>query len=102
MPILKRLGFLMAFIMPFLLVWGHYQGGAWHYSAFIFAYGLIPIADRLIGRDQQNPTKEAIGALERTKYFEALLYCLVWLQFALLFSMAAVCFTVLGCLRHRL
>jgi alkane 1-monooxygenase len=85
MRLSKRLGFLSAFILPALLVGGHALGGAWHWSAFLFAYALVPLLDALAGRDRHNPTEAEAEALWESPYFEGLLYLWAWLQVGLLF-----------------
>lgn len=76
MTILKKLGFLAAFILPVLVVMGYQLGGWWNYTTFIFVFGFLPIADKLIGKDRENITNDEIKTVGQDIFFSLLLY--VW------------------------
>jgi len=83
MSLAKKLGFLMAFVLPALIVFGYQMGGAWNFSNFIFAYGLVPLIDELVGKDPINIKKEDLSVLSGQVYFEGILHALVYIQLGL-------------------
>ncbi len=42
MSVLKKLGFLSAFILPLGVLKGYYLGGLWTFSTVAFVFGLFP------------------------------------------------------------
>ena len=84
MTLAKKLGFLMAFILPTLVVFGYFMGGAWNFSNFLFAYGLVPLIDELVGKDPVNIKKEDLPILSGQVYFEAILHMLVYAHLILI------------------
>ncbi|TAH28714.1 MAG: alkane 1-monooxygenase [Cytophagales bacterium] len=80
MKLIKKIGFLGAFIVPFLVVIGYYGGGFWNFSAFFFAYIFVPICDEIIGRDKSNVSAANYEATLENKYFEILVHSLVYVQ----------------------
>ena len=80
MSFTKKLGFLFAFVLPSLIVFGYYQGGYWTYSNFIFAYGMVPFIDYFIGKDPKNVKKEDLPILAGEIYFELVLHVLAYVQ----------------------
>ena len=56
----------------------------WLWLPTLFAYGVIPLLDALIGEDQSNPPEEAVPALEADSYYRYVTYALVpilWVSF---------------------
>lgn len=90
MSFLKKLGFLSIFIIPTLIVWGYFMGGAWTFSAFIFAYGIIPILDTLIGKDRENISQESFDQVIGNRYFYAVVYTQVYTHIAIVIFSAYV------------
>jgi len=85
MKLYKKLGFLLIYVLPALVVAGYYLGSWWTFSAFIFAYGVVPLWDELIGRDAENVTDQTItDELVNNPYFGYLVISLVWTQVSLL------------------
>jgi alkane 1-monooxygenase len=81
---LKKLGYLFPFILPILWVWGNYQGGFWQYSAVVFAFGLVPLIDFLVGLDKHNFTKEEEKQVLDEWYYRGVLYVWAFVQIGLL------------------
>lgn len=81
---LKKLGFLVAFLNPSLILLGYYLGGLWNFSAFAFAYLLIPIADELVGKDRDNIGHDEIDEISDERFFNLILYALMYIQIALI------------------
>ncbi len=86
----KKLGFLASYIIPCLIVLGYYGGGFWTFSAFIFAYMLIPIFDELVGKDPENIGHDEIDSIINDRYFEVIVYSMVYIQVALIIWAAYV------------
>lgn len=78
MPLWKRLGFLVVFVVPALMpaaAWlgartGYPDAMAWFPLAFLFV--LLPLADYALGHDPRNPHPEQVEALERDPWFRAM------------------------------
>lgn len=83
MNIFKKLGFLCYYILPILIVSGYFLGGLWYFSAFVFAYFIVPALDEFVGRDSQNVAKENFDQVAEDRYFDAILYAMVYVQVAL-------------------
>ena len=81
--ILRKSGFLSAFLLPALTVAGSLMGGWWNLSTIAFIFLVIPVADALVGVDRNN-LKEP----ERTTASEDLYFRLVtwlWVPVQILF-----------------
>jgi alkane 1-monooxygenase len=76
----KKLGFLMVFILPSLIILGYNLGGVWTFSNILFAYAFIPIIDEIFGKDPQNIEKNDLPALAGEVYFEGVLHVLAYVQ----------------------
>lgn len=87
MPLWKRLGFLLVFVVPALMPAAHALGmatGAHDASAWFplfFLFVLVPALDYALGRDPSNPGDPAI---ESDRWFAALTLAAVPVQLALL------------------
>jgi alkane 1-monooxygenase len=84
MRLYKKLGFLLIYIIPVLVVWGYCMGSWWAFSGFVFAYGIVPVWDELVGRDSENVTEQTIEDLVNNPFFTYILVSLVWVQFSLI------------------
>lgn len=81
----KKLSFLLcAYILPFLLVWGYAMGGIWLFSAFVFAYILIPVLDELVGKDPNNVSQEGFDKIYNNSYYEIIVHSLVYVQLGII------------------
>ncbi|KOY86802.1 alkane 1-monooxygenase [bacterium 336/3] len=83
MKSLKKLGYLMPFILPTLWLTGYYGGGIWNYATLIFAFVLIPILDAGVGVDTQNPEKEEEKSLSDEKFYKIVTFSWAFLQVGL-------------------
>ncbi|MGE0929536.1 alkane 1-monooxygenase [Peijinzhouia sedimentorum] len=73
---LKKIGFLLAFLVPILWCLGVWFGGFWHYLTPVFVFVFIPTLDYFIGADSQNVSEEVFESLNKDKYFRNL--TLLW------------------------
>lgn len=80
---LKRIGFLTAFIIPCLVLIGFYLGGAWNFLTIVGVFGLIPLADFLIGEDPENMEDSQARIVAEQFYYRLITY--IWAIFQLLF-----------------
>ena len=83
MSLLKRIGFLTAFIIPSLVILGFYLGGAWNFMTIIFVFILIPLADYFIGEDPENMEDSQARIVAEQFYYRLITY--VWAIFQLVF-----------------
>ncbi len=80
----KKLGFLLIYMIPVLIVVSYYLGGWWTFAGFVFAYFIIPLWDEVVGRDSENVTENVIDGLVENPYFTYIVISLVWTQVSLL------------------
>ncbi|OEK05324.1 alkane 1-monooxygenase [Roseivirga misakiensis] len=85
MSIIKKIGFLTAFIIPCLVVLGFYLGDYWNFSALIFVFVCIPLFDFLIGEDPENVTDDQALILAEKFYYRLITYIWAVFQVAFLF-----------------
>lgn len=87
MPLWKRLGFLLVFVVPALMPAAHALGfatgrpdaAAWFPLFFLFV--LLPVFDRALGHDPANPPA---AGLDRDRWFAALTWLALPVQLGLL------------------
>lgn len=85
MKLYKKLGFLLIYIIPALILVGFYLGSWWTFSAFVFAYGIVPLWDEWVGRDSENVSEQTVTEeLVENPYFGYIVISLVWVQASLL------------------
>ena len=84
MSLIKKIGFLTAFIIPLLAILGFYLGGYWNYMAIVFVFLLIPIADWLIGQDPENMTDQEALIVSEQLYYRLITYIWTFFQFGFL------------------
>ena len=78
---MKDLKYLAAYIAPILVFVGLYVGGMVSYSAFAFAFFLIPILDSVLPQSKKNLSEEEANSKVSNIFFDILLYLnlpLVW------------------------
>lgn len=65
------LGGIGVMLLPVIGGWLAQQTGLWVFWWFapLFMYGVIPIADWLIGEDRENPPEELVDELARRRYY---------------------------------
>jgi alkane 1-monooxygenase len=84
MSIWKKLGFLVTFVIPILIVLGYYWGGAWTFAGFLWAYLISPILDEVVGRDPENIANDKVNVIAEEKYFDMIVQVMVPIQITLL------------------
>jgi alkane 1-monooxygenase len=83
----KRYFWLLGLAVPTLpfqaggLVAATGSGAFWWWGAF-FAFVVVPVLDRVIGEDGENPPDEAVPLLERDRYYRWCTYLYLPLQYA--------------------
>ena len=90
MPLWKRLGFLVVFVVPALMptaawlgaVTGHPDAMAWWPLAFLFV--LVPLSDYALGHDPRNPAPADEATLERDRSFTAMTLAALPVQVAVM------------------
>lgn len=90
MPLLKRFGFLVVFVVPALMpaaawlgAWtGHADAMAWFPLIFLFV--MLPLADYALGHDPRNPDAAEAMYLEGDGWFRLMTLLAVPAQFAVL------------------
>lgn len=88
---MKDLKYLTAYLIPICCWVGLYFQGAWSYASVLFAFGLIPVLEPLLGGSKKNFSKVETKARTRKRIFDWLLYLnvpivygtVLWLIFVL-------------------
>jgi len=81
---LKKIGFFSALILPFLLVYGYYMGGALLFSIHIFVFVLLPLMDFLISKDKSNIPSSAVSKHTNAYFYRFITFLWVYVQFGIL------------------
>jgi len=90
MSTLKKLGFLSIYLL-ILLLNGVFilTNGQFTWTGVLFAYGLVPLVDVLIGKDKSNVAKEDFERLMNDRFFDGIVYSVVYIHLVQL-GLAAV------------
>ncbi|HAI75242.1 MAG TPA: alkane 1-monooxygenase [Microscillaceae bacterium] len=83
MSIFKKLAFLWAFSLPAVVLLSYYAlgGGYWLFAGVVYAYGIIPILDTIVGRDPANVSAGDVPVLSNDKYFAVIAHLLSYITF---------------------
>jgi alkane 1-monooxygenase len=81
---LKKIGFFSALILPFLLVYGFYVGGASIFSIHIFVFVLLPLMDFLISKDKSNIPSSAVSKHTNAYFYRFITFLWVYVQLGIL------------------
>ena len=70
-------------LQPVVAIWLHHATGyeLWLLYPIVFNYVIVPLADWLIGEDQNNPPREVVAQLDADPYYRRLTYAVVPLHF---------------------
>ncbi|MCP1383603.1 alkane 1-monooxygenase [Runella salmonicolor] len=81
MSAFKKLGFLSIYLMillsngVFILTHGQFT-----WTGVLFAYGLVPLVDALMGKDKNNAGKEDMEQLMYDRFFDGVVFSLVYVH----------------------
>lgn len=92
MEILRRIGFLTAFILPGIVITGYYLGDAWNFLAVGFVFLFINAVDQLRGLDTTNVSDYDAKQVGIEFYYRFVTYLWVYIQLAFM----AWCFWVVA------
>lgn len=81
---MNRYGFLLAFVLPLMLVAGFLLGGAWNFCTVIFSYLVLPLLDLASGQPHFRPGPAEVTSLEKDPWYRTLLYLGALAHFAVL------------------
>jgi alkane 1-monooxygenase len=81
---MKRLGYLVVFLIPLAGFLGGRQGGVGVLSGVALAFVVIPVLDALLGLDPSNPSEDEARRLQQSPYLRALPFAWIPVQLALL------------------
>lgn len=82
----KRYAWLLGLLVPMLpfMAWGLVAAtglGVFWFFGPMFVYGVMPILDRLVGDDAENPPDSVVQWLEQDRYYRWCTYAFLPLQF---------------------
>ena len=66
--------YLLAFSVPIIGFIGFYLQGLWSYSAVVYAFGIIPVAELFLPTDEENYDNQEIDKRLKNKFFDLFLY----------------------------
>jgi alkane 1-monooxygenase len=83
----KRYAWLLGLLVPMLplMAWGMVEAtglGIFWFAGPVVVFGVFPLFDLLIGRDQENPPDSVIAWLEQDRYYRWVTYLYIPLQYA--------------------
>jgi alkane 1-monooxygenase len=81
-PILRKIGFFTAFIIPALVIAGYHLGHWFNYLALAFAFLILPVIDQLAGVDTSNVPDEKVKETGEDFYYRFVTYAWTWFQLA--------------------
>ena len=82
----KKLGFLSIYLMLILSTTTMVlTKGQFTWTGVLFSFLLVPFADFLLGRDSQNVAKEDFERLLNDRFFDVVVYSLVYVQLVQIF-----------------
>ncbi len=80
---MHKLGYFSAFLLPLVVLLGHFLGGAFEFLNVAFVFIIIPLLDELVGKDRYNIPKEEVQAVSDDQFFKWVTYAWVYVQFVL-------------------
>ncbi len=83
MELIKKTGFLSAFILGALSIQGFYAGGFRLYMPMVFAFVVLPLFDQLVGLDKKNVPPSRVALVAEEFYYRFVTY--VWTYFQVAF-----------------
>jgi alkane 1-monooxygenase len=75
--------YFSAFILPALVVAGAYAGGWWNFTTAVFVFGVLTVADHLLGLNTQNVPQNEAAAVGEEYFYRFITYCWTYLQVGL-------------------
>ena len=51
--------FFLIFMLPAMLIFGVERGGVWTVAPLLFTFGLVPLLDELLAKNEDNPEEGA-------------------------------------------
>ncbi len=84
MKTIKKLLFLLPYVLIALVPVLFSFGGIFYWIGPIIVFGIVPLLDLIIGKDPINPPEEEVPALEKQNYFKILTMVYVPVQYALI------------------
>ncbi|MEZ4900305.1 MAG: alkane 1-monooxygenase [Spirosomataceae bacterium] len=84
---LKKLGFLSIYLLVILSnAIFIFTNGQFTWTGGLFAYLFVPLVDAVVGRDTSNVTKDNFERLMNDRFFDVVVYSLVYVQVLQLFA----------------
>jgi alkane 1-monooxygenase len=83
--VLRKIGFFTAFIVPALVIWGFYLGGAWNYITILFSFLILPLIDQMSGIDTSNVPDNEVKSVGEDFYYRFVTYIWAYFQFGFIF-----------------
>ncbi len=77
--------YLLAYCVPLIAFFGIYYGGFWSYAGVLFAFGMLPLLELILPKNDKNYTKAEIENKLKNRFFDVLLYLNVLIVYGMLF-----------------
>ncbi|MCG6152181.1 alkane 1-monooxygenase [Leptospira bandrabouensis] len=88
MTLIKRLSFLLCYVLPILVVVAEAVGGISYLIVPITVFIVLPVLDLILGRDESNPSENHFLKLQNDTYFRYLTE--IWAYVQLIFVIWSV------------
>jgi alkane 1-monooxygenase len=82
---MRALKYLTVLSLPVVVYFALMNEGVWAWSGVLFAFGIIPVLDWLVGEKKHNLTDEEVEEVRSNKWFDFFLFITVPVQFISLF-----------------
>lgn len=80
----KKIGFISAWILPLLLIFGVSQRGIYLGMIHFFVFLVIPIMDYWVSLDKENVPKEAVSQVAKDQFYRVMTFTWVFIQVGVL------------------
>ena len=90
-----HLKYIFAFALPIGILLSFQHGGWWYYHPVLFSFGIVPIIDAVLPRDESNLSEKAEKNLKNAFWFRFLLYLIVPAHFFVLYQFFTIEFNQL-------
>ncbi|TGL59645.1 alkane 1-monooxygenase [Leptospira ognonensis] len=88
MSTLKKITFLISFVLPVIVVLTNYLGGMFHLVIPLTVFVFLPLLDLGVGKDTSNPGEKDFLSLQNDYYYRAL--TMIWAFVQLIFIIWAI------------
>lgn len=76
--------YLFAYSIPSMVLLGFYCGGIWCYTGVFFAFGIIPLLELILPKNEENYSEKEIDTRLKNRFFDVMLYLNIIIVYGIL------------------